>query len=82
MELRDTIELMNSDNHEDRFKAEFYQLKIRIEKLSDLIHKYQNGTLDFKPKTPLINLKIQLDSMRMYFRILKARARIEGIELD
>jgi hypothetical protein len=28
-ELKDTIELMNSSDYKDRFKAEYYQLKIR-----------------------------------------------------
>ena len=30
MELKDTIELMNSENYKDRFKAEYYQTKIRM----------------------------------------------------
>ena len=29
-ELKDTIELMNSSDYKDRFKAEYYQLKIDI----------------------------------------------------
>ena len=29
MKLQDTIELMNSSDFKDRFKAEYYQLKIR-----------------------------------------------------
>lgn len=32
-ELKDTIELMNSSDYKDRFKAEYYQLKIRYTKL-------------------------------------------------
>ena len=33
MELKDTIELMKSNDYKDRFKAEYYQVKIRREKL-------------------------------------------------
>ena len=33
MELKDTIEMMNSDDYKERFKAEYYQTKIRYEKL-------------------------------------------------
>lgn len=33
-ELKDTIELMNSSDYKDRFKAEYYQLKIRYTKTS------------------------------------------------
>ena len=31
MELKDTVVLMESDNYKDRFKAEYYQTKIRYE---------------------------------------------------
>lgn len=33
MKLQDTIEMMNSDDFKERFKAEYYQLKIRGMKL-------------------------------------------------
>lgn len=32
MELRDTAEMMNSADYKERFKAEYYQLKIRYGK--------------------------------------------------
>ena len=32
-ELKDTIELMTSENYKDRFKAEYWQTKIRYDKL-------------------------------------------------
>lgn len=32
-ELKDTIELMNSSDYKDRFKAEYYQLSIISSKL-------------------------------------------------
>lgn len=35
-ELKDTIELMNSSDYKDRFKAEYYQLKIRYTKLHSI----------------------------------------------
>ena len=34
MELKDTIELMNSADYKERFKAEYFQTKIRYEKTS------------------------------------------------
>lgn len=34
MELKDTIELMQSEDYKERFKAEYYQVKIHLEKLS------------------------------------------------
>ena len=33
MELKDTIEMMTSNDYKERFKAEYYQAKIRYEKL-------------------------------------------------
>ena len=36
MELNETIEMMTSNDYKERFKAEFYQLKIRICKLDSI----------------------------------------------
>lgn len=35
MELKDTVELMNSEDYKDRFKAEYYQTKIRQYDITD-----------------------------------------------
>ena len=40
MELNETIEMMTSNDYKERFKAEFYQLKIRICKLDNMVSKY------------------------------------------
>lgn len=77
MELKDTIELMSSLDYRDRFKAEYYQLAIRIKKLAKII---DNNT--FKPDNPIDILKAQLEYMEDYLNILKARAIIEKIDLD
>lgn len=81
MELKDTIELMNSDAYENRFKAEYYQTKIRYEKLHKMVIKYEAGTLDFTPNCSLELLKEQKSYMGNYLRTLEIRAEIEGIEL-
>lgn len=39
MELKDTIKLMNSENYQDRFKAEYLQVKIRYDKLKTMVDK-------------------------------------------
>ena len=49
MELNKTIEMMTSADYKERFKAEFYQLKIRICKLDHMLLKYKTGELPFKP---------------------------------
>ncbi len=37
MELKDTIEMMNSEDYKERFKAEYYQTLIRYNKLSEMV---------------------------------------------
>lgn len=80
MELKDTIEIMTSSDYKERFRAEYFQLKIRLEKLSDLLERYAQGTLDFKPACSWNLLIRQRDSMRQYFKLLEQRAAIESIE--
>lgn len=81
MELKDTIELMNSEDYKERFKAEYYQTKIRYYKLHRLIIKMETGTCDFTPSCSLEIHKEQAKYMGMYLHILEVRAEIENIEL-
>ena len=81
MELQDTIDLMKSSDFKDRFKAEYYQLKIRTEKLAAMLDKYEARTLEFTPKCGIEILTAQHEFMKAYLHILKERADIEGIEL-
>ena len=39
MELKDAIELMNSEDYKEQFKAEYYQTKIRYDKLHQMLIK-------------------------------------------
>ena len=80
-ELRDTVGLMESSDYKDRFKAEFWQTKIRYNKLHRMVVKYEANTLDFTPTTPLDILKKQLSYMGMYLYTLEIRAQLEGVEL-
>lgn len=43
--MKDTIELMNSSDYKDRFKAEYYQLKIRYTKLHAMLVKLELANL-------------------------------------
>jgi hypothetical protein len=81
MELKDTIEMMNSPDYKERFKAEYYQTRIRYEKLRLMCSKYEANKLDFEPKCSLGLLKDQLEAMDNYLYNLQIRASIEGIEL-
>lgn len=81
MELIETVELMQNVNYKQRFLAEYYQLKIRIEKLEAMVNKWDKGELDFIPTCNREIYDDQLYYMRGYLNILKDRAEIEGIEL-
>lgn len=81
MELRDTIEMMNSEDYKERFKAEYYQTKIRYEKLHAMIVKYEAGKLEFEPKCKIELLRHQASMMGQYLYDLEVRAQIEDIEL-
>lgn len=70
-ELKDTINLMISDDYRDRFAAELLQLKIRRRKLSDMLINWKR--LGFEPKCPFEILVIQLKIMDAYIEILEAR---------
>ena len=80
-DLRDTIELMNSEDYKERFKAEYWQTKIRYDKLHKLIIKMEAGTCDFTPSCSLEVHKEQAKYMGMYLYILEVRAEYEGINL-
>lgn len=81
-ELKDTVELMNSEDYKDRFKAEYLQTKIRYDKLHKMLVKYEAGKLDFKPTCPINVLVTQKNYMGNYLKQLEIRAEIEDIDLD
>lgn len=81
MELKDTIEMMTSDNYKERFKAEYCQVKIRYGKLKYMLERWDNGTLGFVPTCPRSTYDLQISAMKDYIAILEARAVMEGIEL-
>ena len=92
MELKDTIEMMNRDDYRERFRAEYWQTKIRYEKLkafntkieaSRRTHYYVEG---IKVSMPLHDcpddlLIEQQHIMDQYLHVLEVRAEIEGIAL-
>jgi hypothetical protein len=81
MELKDTIEMMQSADYKERFKAEYLQTKIRYTKLHKMLVRADAGTLDFTPTCSLDLLRRQENAMRNYIYTLEIRAVIEGIQL-
>lgn len=80
MTLNETIELMNSSEYVDHFKAEYHQLVIRRKMLHDIIVKLQAGTLEFKPACPLELLREQEKCMDAYIQCLEIRSEIEKVQ--
>lgn len=81
MELKDTIEMMTSEDYKERFIAEYQQTAIRYEKLARMCEKWDNGLLEFNPVCPRAIYQMQLKAMLNYLDLLEARAVMEGIDL-
>ena len=81
MELKDTIELMQSTDYKDRFKAEYYQLADRYKKLKVMLEKWKKGELNFTPASPITFWNMQIKAMSDYKAALELRAETEGIKL-
>lgn len=82
MELKDTIGMMISDDYKERFKAEYYQTKIRYkELLSMILDAMDDSKLNPNPPRCVDVLERQLKYMDYYLDVLITRAQIEGIEL-
>jgi hypothetical protein len=85
MELKETVELMNSEDYKERFVAEYRQVKIRYEKLKNFCNKIEVETMLGKEVTkhdcPLELLREQQKYMGLYLSVLEKRALIENIVL-
>ena len=81
MELKDTTKLMESNDYKDRMKAEYWQTKIRYEKLYKMLVKSDAGTLSFEPMD-IIVLRDQLETMEHYLYTLEVRGEMEGVDLS
>lgn len=85
MELKETVELMNSEDYKERFVAEYHQVKIRYEKLKNFCNKIEVEEMLGKEVTkhdcPLELLREQQKYMGLYLSVLEKRALIENVEL-
>lgn len=82
MKLAETVEMMNSTDYKERFKAEYNQLVIRYKGLKTMLDKWDNGTLQFEPTCPRSTYNMQIKAMADYLAVLEARAVMENIVLD
>ena len=81
MNLNETFPMMESADYKERFKAEFYQLLIRLDSLTTMLINWENNKLDFDPKCSKETLENQVIFMKGYVDILLLRAKKEDIEL-
>ena len=80
-ELQETAAMMCSADYKERFKAEYYQLQTRTEKLDKMVRAWDKGELKFQPTCPRSTYDIQLRAMHDYIAVLELRAKVEGIDL-
>lgn len=80
-ELKDTVDGMLSSDYKERFKAEYYQLEIRFNKLESMVKKWDEGKLDFTPTCRRSTYEAQLEYMHNYLVVLQERAEMENIAL-
>lgn len=73
MELKDTIADMLSDSYVDRYRAEYKQLCIRIDKLIEYLKHYNVNYSCIEVQ--------QLQYMTAYKNVLELRAAIDKIDL-
>lgn len=79
--LKDTVELMNSEDYRDRFVAEYKQLVIRYKGLMNMLDKWDRGELNFEPTCPRSTYNMQIKAMTDYIAVLEERAVMEEVTL-
>lgn len=90
MEYKDTVIYMLSSDYKKRFRAEYWQTKLRYEKLKAYNTKIQasmfmeaKSNMEAVPHDcPLCLLEEQQHAMGQYLHVLELRAVIEGIDLE
>lgn len=69
-ELAKTCEGMVSPDYKERFKAEYIQLKNRLEGLKRMLDAWDNGKLNFTPTCLRDLYDKQVEGMEMYLNVL------------
>lgn len=81
-ELRETVDLMLSDNFRDRLKAEYWQNVIRYNALSMYIDKLKNSKNPYESPVPIKSLERQLTYMSLMNGVLEERLAADDINAD
>lgn len=81
-ELKETVDLMLSDNFRDRLKAEYWQNVIRYNSLSMYIDKLKNSKNPYESAVPIKTLERQLTYMSLMNGVLEERLEADDINAD
>lgn len=84
-DLKDTVNMMLSEDYKERFIAEYQQTKIRYEKLKRFCNKIEAAKIMNVPEPKhdclLQLLREQQSAMGNYLSILELRAEIEHVNI-
>lgn len=84
-DLKDTVNLMLSEDYKDRFAAEYFQTFTRYLRLKRFCNRIEAaqiiGITEPEHDCPLQLLREQQSAMGNYLRILELRAEIENINI-
>ena len=78
VKLMGTATKMTSTDYKERLQAEYTQLSIRIDGLTDSLKHYKETYTPLQ----LDLMEQQLNAMTNYKNVLELRARVENIELE
>lgn len=80
--MKDTCDMMTSEDYKERFRAEYMQVVIRYGKLKTMLDNWDSGDLNFTPTCPRSTYNMQVRAMADYIAVLEARAVMEGVDLQ
>ena len=82
MELKDTVELMVSDDWKKRLQGEYYQVKIRKEALGERLRNMQGKSFTIDDAGEMNLLRRQYAAMNHYQTILLQRIKADLIPIE
>lgn len=82
MTLAEITKLMLDSDYRNRFRAEYYHVKLRLNNLKAVLKLWDANKLDFTPDCPRSIYTIQVRAMEEYLAVLEARAKIENVSIE
>ena len=79
MTMKETVDLMLSEDRKERLRAEYWQAKTRVEKLDGYIAKADAGE-EIEAEDSIEVLMAQGAAMHEYLYFLEMRMKMSGLE--